>query len=216
MGGQPCSNDSVLVDANGTPFCIDATEVTSGAYDAFLASGPRGDSMPGCEWNDDLAPLEVAGLGVPVRVDHCDAQAYCAWAGKRLCGRVGGGFIRAGTADFTTTESEWFYACSAGGTQRYPYGDELTQGACIDQSVGLSDPAPVRSADDCEGGFAGIHDLTGNVAEWTDICNPPAGGANDLCPVRGGDFTVNVACDSWEAASRSSRGFGVRCCSDPR
>jgi hypothetical protein len=78
--------------------CIDATEVTNAHYAAFLASSPAPGSGPGaCTWNVRYEPLfhwppppERAAFPV-VDVDWCDAFAYCAWAGKRLCGDPGGG-----------------------------------------------------------------------------------------------------------------------------
>jgi formylglycine-generating enzyme required for sulfatase activity len=78
-------------------FCIDATEVTRGEFLAFLAAPLEQRTAarpPECAWNttDPTINATASGLGNPVgEINFCDALAYCAWAGKRLCGRIGGG-----------------------------------------------------------------------------------------------------------------------------
>src|SRR5262249_26958906 len=72
---------------------IDRTEVTNEEYGAFLASGFHlGASAAGCDPTESYvpaagwpAPPERSGRPV-TRVTWCAARAFCAWAGKRLCG----------------------------------------------------------------------------------------------------------------------------------
>jgi hypothetical protein len=102
-------------------FCMDATEVTNADYAVFLASGVPASSS--CRFNDTFEP---APLGTPAAfggtcpgflpeamipltcVDWCDAWAYCAWAGKRLCGASFGRPIT------DPSESVWRIACDSG------------------------------------------------------------------------------------------------------
>jgi hypothetical protein len=54
-----------------------------------------------------------------VCVDWCDAHAYCKPVGKRLCGKIGGGPNL--YADYASaSSSEWYRACSSGGSFTYP------------------------------------------------------------------------------------------------
>ena len=72
--------------------CVDSTEVTNAHYQAFLEQMPSAAAGPDvCDWNDSFVPqgwpLATGTEDHPVGgVDWCDANAYCAWAGKRLCG----------------------------------------------------------------------------------------------------------------------------------
>jgi formylglycine-generating enzyme required for sulfatase activity len=133
-----------------------------------------------------------------VNVDWCDAYAYCQWAGKRLCGRIGGGPL--GFDEIAdATQSQWHRACSAGGTQPYPYGDVYDRDACNGVERGAGDALPVGQLADCEGGYPGIFDLSGNIWEWEDACDGFDGASN--CRMRGGSFN-DVA-------------FGLRCSADP-
>jgi formylglycine-generating enzyme required for sulfatase activity len=164
------------------PFCIDATEVTQQEYAAFVADkgGDVGDQPPACSWNHDFAPRpDVAnGPSLPaVGIDWCDAVAYCAWAGKRLCGKIGGGSVPDTTAarDDPAVD-EWFYACSEGGQRAYPYGASYDAEACVGEGAPGAEPAGTRAR--CQGGFGGIFDMSGNVWEWEDSCDESGNCAN--------------------------------------
>ena len=219
---------------SGASYCIDSTEVTAGDYAAFLASNPALSLAPKgvCAFKKSFVPDGVfppaAGTEVPVSsVDWCDAAAYCAYAGKRLCGKVGGGPNN--YADFAKPSSEWFYACSAGGTSTYPYGAAFDPSACVgvdfDGTSGFqptSDaPHPVGSASRCHGKtqpFSSVYDLTGNVAEWEDSCDSTSGSA-DYCHLRGDSYREGnqqtMSCAYAPRMTRSYRGgyIGFRCCS---
>jgi len=154
-----------MIDAGD--FRIDAFETTRAEYEEFAKSRPRGAGEPGCfaddpNWAWPLAEPEVVRPDLPVTfVIWCQAFAYCRWASKRLCGRVGGGAV---DEDRWNLDGEWYLACSAGGTMTFPYGDVLDLTAC---NVG-DDVVRPGTFSRCEGGFPGLFDMVGNVNEWID------------------------------------------------
>lgn len=218
---QPCpapGRGPTLIAVADASFCIDATEVTNRDYDAFLASTDGGD--PDAAVGVELQPPECAGNvtfgrkgaegpdgGAPdrpvERITWCDARAFCAWAGKRLCGH-----------DPASDAGEWYVACSAGGARAYPYGDTHVEGACWDNGQ-AAEPQRVGSRTACEGGVAGLFDMSGNVEEWIDSC------AAGSCTAAGswhGSPPEQSSCDrvSSYTLGASARAVGFRCCADAR
>ena len=130
----------VRVELSDRAFCMDATEVTNGHYAAWLETGPDPAAQPAsCGWNESFAPWEQVWpvppdhMDHPVAgVDHCDAEAYCRFAGKRLC--------RAG-AEAGATE-EWEAACTRGGEQAFPYGDTFSRTPAMASSSASVAPCP--------------------------------------------------------------------------
>lgn len=198
-------------------FCIDTTEVTNAQYEPFFVSldggVDAGDVPSFCSWNTSYRPSTWSATppyypagepNVPVRaVDYCDAWMFCRWAGKRLCGTLDGG------------ANAWTYACSANGTKLYPYGAAYDAGACNTEQSGSAAPAPVKSFPGCEGGYAGIFDMSGNAWEWDDTCEP--GGPSASCHVRGGSLARGedeVRCTTSVGTPRDddTGNNGIRCC----
>ncbi|WP_380070054.1 formylglycine-generating enzyme family protein [Dankookia sp. GCM10030260] len=119
---------------------------------------------PGACWHRPEGP----GSGVEGRANHPvvqvayeDAEAYAAWAGKAL-----------------PTEAEWEYAARGGLEAReFVWGDELAPGG-VQQANTWQGPFPWRNfaLDGFErtapvGSYApngyGLHDMAGNVWQWT-------------------------------------------------
>jgi formylglycine-generating enzyme len=76
----------------------------------------------------------------------------------------------------------------------------------------------VKSADNCVGGFAGLFDMSGGMAEWVDSCIGEDGMA-DACRIRGGSISgtaEQLRCDWQDATARSTSSsyIGFRCCAD--
>jgi sulfatase modifying factor 1 len=209
-------------------FCVDESEVTNEQYRTFLDSVVRSDlklptecaakvgfipeSSPEVLWNDQ----RPANFPV-VNVDWCDAWAFCAWAGKHMCGKIGGGVLpmtQAGTA----STSQWASACSREGTRLYPYG-AAGAGMCNTRKPRMPIAfGAVKSYPGCEGGYPGVFDLVGNVEEWADACAPSSTKGGD-CAVVGGAFapeSENPDCLSWFAGHRLDHYFrrGFRCCAN--
>ena len=108
-------------------------------------------------------------------VSWLDAQAYARWLADRT-----------GLAYRLLTEAEWEYAAKAGTRTAFFWGDDPDQGCLYANMFDLSGAAkwgfdwePV----DCDDGFAeaspvgalqpnayGLHDILGNVWEWTEDC----------------------------------------------
>lgn len=208
----------VPASANADAYCIDATEITRDQYNEFLATGPDLNLAPPCSGNVSFTPTQ----GWPpksnqksfpvIGVDFCDAAAYCEWAGKRLCGHVGGGSIDVAGGD-APQDSQWQSACSNGGAVDFPYGDAYGPQTCNGQDYGMNTPAKVQSVLGCVGGVAGLFDMSGNVREWEDACD------GDNCRVRGGSYDDSEADLSCAASITLDRyttdAFtGFRCCKD--
>ncbi|MDB4994317.1 MAG: uncharacterized protein JWM74_1749 [Myxococcaceae bacterium] len=206
-------------------FCIDSTEVTNAQYAQFVDAkkGNAGGQSASCAWNATYVPesgwpVDSSKASLPVvEVDWCDAQAFCAWAGKRLCGKVGGG---ASTPDDAARISDqWFLACSAAGTRAYPYPGSYADDNCNGDDHGIKKAIAVGTMPKCEGGFGGLFDMSGNVAEWEDACTGSAG-AGDQCLLRGGAYEsseskLGCATAAADARSGAHADVGFRCCSSP-
>ena len=131
----------------GTTFDLAETEVTFDQYDAFaLATGRRRPNDSG--WGRDSLPV--------INVDFDDARAYATWLGAMT-----------GRACRLPSEAEWEYACRAGTTTAYAFGDELkAEQANIDGS-GIDRTSKVRRF---PANQWGLFDMHGNVYEWIEDC----------------------------------------------
>lgn len=222
--------------AVGGGFSIDATEVTRAQYAAWLATNPVvADQPPACAgWNVTYVPESSwpergctaaewppgeRGQYPVVCVDWCDAYAYCKSVGKRLCGSIAGG-PNAYADHEDASRSQWFNACSSGGTYDFPYGDTFAAQSCNGHGSAVDASQPVAASVGCQSpanGYAGVFDLSGNVREWEDSCSSTE--AYAPCHTRGGgfgdDYYSGLRCNDPMYAYRDHLWgvIGFRCCS---
>ena len=171
-GAQPAHQ--VVLDA----YSIDRYEVTNAAFKQFVdATGyVTAAEKNGASWTHNgrlWMPTEGAYWRAPegsesdlsdkmdhpvVHVSWEDARAYCAWAGKRL-----------------PTEAEWEKAAKGTEDRIYPWGDTWDGAKCnhgmsdepyYDEQDGYRRTAPVGSFASGMSPY-GVHDMAGNVWEWT-------------------------------------------------
>jgi sulfatase modifying factor 1 len=212
-------------------FCIDSTEVTNAQYKVFLDDS-KVDLLHQPEQckavNASFVPTTEngGGLNVTTRADHpvvnvdwCDAYAYCQWAGKRLCGSIGGGPLEVGAAPVPSI-SQWSWACTRGGLYSFPYGTTVRSGVCNVARPDTGGPytVPVMSKRLCQGGYDGMFDMVGNVEEWVDVCRKdPMRGNQTVCGLMGGSYTIKEVdgrCDEFYDDPMMDHwiGRGFRCC----
>ena len=146
------------------PFAIGVHEVTFGQWDACVAAG-------GCDGYEPVIFHEgLARTSRPVTdVNWHDAQGYVAWLSAHT-----------GETYRLPSEAEWEYAARAGTETPFHFGATITTDlanydgttAYGEGSVGeyRLDTLPVGSF---PANAWGLHDVHGNVAEWTQDCYDP-------------------------------------------
>ncbi|RSM67852.1 ergothioneine biosynthesis protein EgtB [Actinoplanes sp. ATCC 53533] len=225
-------------------FFIDAAPVTNGRYAEFIAAGgyddPRWWSERGwahrqqagltapLHWQRDGDGWAATAFGrteriVPdqpvVHVCFFEAEAYAAWAGRRL-----------------PTEAEWEKAArfdpASGRSRRFPWGDEDPEPRHANLGQRHLSPAPVGAYPDGASPL-GVHQLIGDVWEWTSSGFHPYPGfavfpyeeysqvffGGDYRVLRGGSFgTDRAACRgtfrNWDHPVRRQIFSGFRCARD--
>lgn len=126
-------------------FYIDQYEVTNAEYKLFM---------------DDVRtrpPVYFFGRGIPpgrgnypvTDINWYEAQRYCEWKGKHL-----------------PTEAEWEKAARGADGQEFPWGNDYDKKMLNAGDSGIGDIAPVGSFKAGASPY-GVHDLSGNVWEWT-------------------------------------------------
>jgi formylglycine-generating enzyme required for sulfatase activity len=193
-------------------------------------SAPWWWAVEGACWNRPEGPdsnIEERSDHPVVHVSHDDAVAFAHWAGRRL-----------------PSEAEWEYA-ARGGLEgaTYPWGDELRPGGAWRCNIWQGDFPASNTEEDGHRGTApvlayepngfGLHQMVGNVWEWTAdrwSTTHPAGPLHDPTgPAvgeerarRGGSYLCHDSyCNRYRVAARdhshpadTTANIGFRCAAD--
>ncbi len=166
-------------------FWLGKYEVTQAQWVAVMGSNPS--DFPG-----NLRPVD--------KVSWDDVQDYLAALNAKK-GTTGGPY-------WLPTEAEWEYACRAGTTTRFYWGDDPTESEITDyawyEDNGNSEPH--NTGTKLPNGW-GLYDMSGNAYEWCQDWyeeDYPAGPATDPeGPAAGTDRTLRGG--SWDADPGSCR-----------
>ncbi len=193
-----------IPETTGGGFWMDATEVTTAEFSAFIDATGYTTEADSFGWSGVFSTVEQAWLPVtganwrypqgpagaaaapdqPVtQVSLRDAQAYARWAGKRL-----------------PTEAEWMQAATQSGRyQNYPWGEDMLPDGTY---RGNWWQGPFPYTDEVRDGFPGVaavkqfppadnglYDMAGNVWEWT-ATERAATGEN---VIKGGSFLCSTS-----------------------
>ncbi|MFZ5763172.1 MAG: formylglycine-generating enzyme family protein [Thermodesulfobacteriota bacterium] len=160
--------------------CVTTIDPVTNRATVTLSAGTSAHTVSGATWRHPHGPestIEGKHHHPVVQVSHKDAMAFAAWAGKRL-----------------PTEEEWEAAARGPNGHLYPWGTTWLPKLANLESSCLGDTMPVdRHGREAMSHF-GIHDLLGNVYEWTATIHQRPGtaaaaGRNVIYVLKGGCWT---------------------------
>jgi sulfatase modifying factor 1 len=233
MGDSAGDSNETERQVTVAPFRMLAREVTNREFTEFVrATGhvtdpeksgegyvwtDRWRAVTGADWRHPNGPAS----SIADRVDHPvvqvswrDAAVYCAWRGQRL-----------------PTEPEWEFAARGGDGRRYAWGSTApaqsgplparranygADGCCAaDDTDGFRTTAPVGSFPAGVSPY-GLHDMAGNVWEWT---TSRFSGQPGWYVIKGGGWGNNPYClrAAYKHGNPSDIGLdmvGFRCAAD--
>jgi formylglycine-generating enzyme len=210
ISDHPCPKNMALVGTS----CVDKYE---GSLVEIKDDGTEAPFSPYQAPNGhDVRAVSRPGVVPQAHISMIEAKRACSASGKRLC-----------------RGDEWKAACKGPSATRYPYGDARVAGVCVDTNRTspmvllyqgersgrtMNDPRanqqdntlePTGGAAACTNDY-GVHDMVGNVHEWTDDAS-----------FRGGyylDTKLNgEGCDyrtTAHAPAYYDYSTGFRCCAD--
>ena len=182
------------------PFYMAKYEVTQEQWESVMGNNPSS---------------RTKGAKLPVtNVSWEDCQEFI----KKLNEKTSGGYR-------LPTEAEWEYACRAGTTTAYSYGDNLTKS---DANI---DGDSIKAVGSYRPNAFGLYDMHGNVWEWCndwygslqdgEVTDPRGAAKGEYRVLRGGSFNVvgSAARSSYRSivtpTDRYSFDFGFRLARTP-
>lgn len=205
---------------NVSDFWIDRYLVTNQEYKKFIDANPNYpapdsaiEQLRALRWDDVTRTFPKGRDYFPVvLVSWFDANAYCAWAGKRL-----------------PTEAEWEKAARGTDGRLYPWGNDWASDKTASGQRGALDASPVGKFQAGASPYT-AHDMVGNVWQWTSSLFEPYpydasdGRQDPQTPgeraARGGMFAFGPAVSRVNARNKlepneKALSVGLRCAQSP-
>jgi formylglycine-generating enzyme required for sulfatase activity len=125
--------------------------VTFDEWDAAVAAGGVSYKPHDSGWGRGRRPV--------INVNWDDAQVYCTWLSMLI-----------GQKYRLLSECEWEYACRAGTTTKYTFGDTITKSQSQFSENVLGSAKRTTESGAFMPNEWGLYDLHGNVWEWCEDC----------------------------------------------
>jgi len=157
------------------PFYFGVYEVTQAEYEKVMGKNPSCFSKAG-KWADRVSGKDTSRHPLE-NVSWADAVEFC----KRLSAKEGKTYR-------LPTEAEWEYACRAGTTTQWSFGDDPASFGEHGWHCGNSD-GKTHPVGEKKPNAWGLHDMHGSVGEWcADWHEPWRPETGSLHVYRGGDW----------------------------